>query len=245
MIPFWLLILVSCIPVLLMLMVRVISDYRTNGGNVWIFLLTLIPLPFPLVPQVVRFAEKEFGLELLPLTVLSVCPLGILLIVRLIRSFGKKRPNSVTLCLMALPLLMAGILPLMDLLEKVMEGDDTEVLQMEHMEPLYGMLPDGSRQLCRFRLQDKSVGEVYVVSYLSMGNHLSVYFFPHPPQGVEAFRLPASEDAFGKPYFLLTVARDSLPEAGCSFSFNVPLTRWQPPSGVKPFSLEYVTPQTK
>lgn len=245
MIPFWLLILVSCIPLLLMLTVRMISDYRTNGGNVRIFLLTLIPLSFPAVPQVARFAEEEFGLGLLPLTVLSVSPLGILLMVRLIRSFGKKRPNSVTICLMALPLLLVGGVPLLNLLEKVMVRDDTEVLQMEQMEPLYGMLPDGSRQLCRFRLQDKSVREVYVVSYPSMGNHLSVYFFPHPPLGVAAFRLPASEDAFGKPYFLLTVARDSLPETGCSFSFHVPLSSWQPPPGVKPFSLEYVTPQTK
>ncbi len=240
--PFRLLILVSCIPLLLMLTVRVISGYRTNGGNVRIFFLTLIPLSFPLVPHVVRFVEKEFGLGLLPLTVLSVSPLSLLLIVRLIRSFGQKKPNSVTFCLMALPLLFVGIPPL---LEKVMEGDDAEVLQMEHMEPLCGMLPDGSRQLCRFRLQDKSVREVYVVSYPSMGNHLSVYFFPHPPQGVEAFRLPASEDAFGKPYFLLTAARDSLPEAGCSFSFHVPQTSWRPPSGVKPFALEYVIPQTK
>lgn len=181
-------------------------------------------------------------MSLLPLIALSLSPLALLLIVRLIRSFCRKRPNSVTICLMALPLLFVGIPPL---LEKVMEGDDAEVLQMENMEPLYEMLPDGSRQLCRFSLQDKSVREVYVVSYPSMGNHLSVYFFPHPPQGVEAFRLPASEDALGKPYFLLTVARDSLPESGCSFSFHVPLTSWQPPSGVKPFALEYVTLQAK
>lgn len=243
MISFPALILLSCVPLLLILALRVIHSYRTTGGNIRIFLLALIPLSFLLVPPyVVREAEKELGMSLLPLIALSLSPLVLLLIVRLIRSFRRKRPNSVTICLMALPLLFVGIPPL---LEKVMEGDDAEVLQMENMEPLYEMLPDGSRQLCRFRLQDKSVREVYVVSYPSMGNHLSVYFFPHPPQGVEAFRLPASDDALGKPYFLLTVARDSLPESGGSFSFHVPLTSWQPPSGVKPFALKYVIPQTK
>ena len=163
-------------------------------------------------------------------------PVALLLLKRLLGRTPHRRSNGVFLCLLALPALLWGVPVLM----KRMGLERSEESWKNHsfME-LHKKLPDGSVQICRLRLRDVAIREIYVAAYLKAGNCLEVFFFREKPVHIPTVTLQAVERAREKPFFLLAVRPGILPENLRHFAYHEPAGYWTPPPGLQPISPEF------
>ena len=234
--------LLSCIPPVLLLAKRLVRSYRRTGVNPVILILCLLPLLFPFLPGFSPYAEQEAGLSRISLHLLTLLPLLVALLLRLVKSFIQEKPSGVMLCLSVLPLLLWGV-PV--LLKQGEEWNKKErpCLQFASMEPFPEMLPDNSLQLYRFCLRDTSVKEIYVACYLEAGNTLHTCFFLQKPSHVSTVCVKAVEKNGESPCFLLAVRPGTLPETVRSFSMHEPAPSWTPEPGLRPFAPEFIIPE--